>query len=118
MTHPTQAKLTDEQIISHAIHALPGANPFSTLYEFTAVELCAFARAIESTVSAAPTQEPAAIYPSSSEGTIRCTCEDYPHREWCGRIDPEGVLLAERFHAARALLPATQEQSLREAAGG
>jgi hypothetical protein len=25
-------------------------------------------------------------YPKSSEGTIRCTCGDYPHAKWCGNI--------------------------------
>lgn len=35
-----------------------------------------------------------ALYPQSAEGTIRCTCCDYPHQPWCGRIDKEGLRLA------------------------
>lgn len=38
------AALTNDQIISLAVRALPDANPFDTRYEFTETQLCAFVR--------------------------------------------------------------------------
>jgi len=57
------------------------------------------ARAVEAKVRAlagrASTQAPAEPeWPESAEGTIRCTCDEYPHLEWCGRIDAEGMAIA------------------------